>query len=79
MPVNKCDGCEALDKSNKYDSLHEKLGDIGLIENKAGELYLVSKEKNIAIKAKDAVEWFWETYENESDDDDLLEEEGQEF
>lgn len=75
MPVDKCDGCEALEKSNKYDALNLKLKGVGIIENKAGELYLVKQERNIAIKLKDAVEWFWETYQNESPDDEFEEEE----
>ncbi len=78
MPVDKCEGCEALGKLNKYNTLNLKLKDVGIIENKAGELYVVKQENNIAIKLKDAVEWFWETYENESPDDEFEEGE-QEF
>jgi hypothetical protein len=74
MPVNKCDDCKFIEDSKKLEKI-QKMHDILCIkESKVDkEFYLLHKDREIAIKLSDAVDWFWEEFDEAFDE---LEDEG---
>jgi len=74
MPVNKCDDCKFIKDSEKLKLIKKMHDELGIRESKKDkEFYLLHKEREVAIKLEDAIDWFWEEFDDSFDE---LEDEG---
>jgi len=74
MPVNKCDDCKFIKDSEKLKLIKKMHNELGIRESKKdNEFYLLHKEREVAIKLEDAIDWFWEEFDDSFDE---LEDEG---